>query len=187
MPPSTIPISKQLSLTTLTPADQPGIWELMHRIYPPAYHNFWPDGGRWYVGSLYNPAHFAGELSVADTLYCSIRWEGDVVGIVRVVDHQPLPEQPERRASKLHRLYLDQRVHGRGIGRTVIEWVIATRRARGQELLWLDTMEQAPAARAFYQQLGFTESAYVQLDMPLLYPSMRGMYRVALPLHDAQM
>ena len=106
----TVPLSAGLSLTALTSADQTVIMALMQRIYPPAYHNFWPDSGQWYLHSLYNPDHFAQELAEPHTEYRCIHHRGEPVGIVRVIDGKPLPEQPDRRASKLHRLYLDQRV-----------------------------------------------------------------------------
>ena len=177
-----IPLSTGLSLAALTPADQPVIMALMQRIYPPAYHHFWPDGGQWYLTSLYNLNNFAQELAEPNTEYRAIQYQEEPVGIVRVVDGKPLPEQPDRGASKLHRLYLDQRVQGRGVGRQVLDWVMTGRRAQDRELLWLDVMERAPGARRFYERAGFAEAAYVQLDLPLLYPAMRGMYRMAVSL-----
>ena len=68
------------------------------------------------------------------------------------------------------------------MGRQVLDWVIDSRRTQDQELLWLDAMERAPGARRFYARAGFAEAAYVQLDLPLLYPGMRGMYRMAVSL-----
>ena len=176
------PLSANLRLRPLQPSDQPAVWSLMQRIYPPAYAHLWPDGGEWYLNSQYAPENFLQELAQPRAQYCSVDYRGQSVGILRLVDDLPLVDRPDVRASKLHRLYLDQAVQGRGIGKRVMRWAIDSRRAGGYELLWLEAMDSAPAALAFYARMGLTRTGAFTLDMPLMYPSLRGMYRLATPL-----
>jgi GNAT superfamily N-acetyltransferase len=178
-------LTGSITLHTLSVADQPHLYRLMQRIYPPVYAYLWPDGGRWYVHSQYNERKVARELADETAAYYFVRLDGQPVGIVRMEDDRPLPERPGLRASKLHRLYLDPAIHGRGVGRVVMEWVSGSRRDMGYDLIWLEAMDTATAALAFYERMGFTITAPFTLPTPLMYPGCRGMYRMAADLEDA--
>ena len=179
---SEIILSRTLQLRPLTPADHPVLQALMQRIYPPAYAHLWPDGGAWYLRRQYGRANYLRELAEPNAVYHFVLHYGEPTGIVRLVKGTSLVDQPTVRACKLHRIYLDQAIHGQGIGKQIIQWTIDTCRQQGFDLLWLEAMDTAPAALAFYERMGFTRSGAFRLDMPLMYPSLRGMYRLALPL-----
>jgi GNAT superfamily N-acetyltransferase len=176
------PLSAELSLTPVQYHDQGELCELMQRIYPPVYAHMWPDGGQWYLESQYNERQLAGELGEEGAEYHFVRLHDRAVGILRLVDDRPLPDRPDRRGSKLHRLYLDPAIHGRGVGRAVMDWAIRTRAAAGLDLFWLEAMDSAAAALAFYERMGFRRTAPFELDMPLMYPGCRGMHRMAVEL-----
>ncbi|NJB86075.1 GNAT superfamily N-acetyltransferase [Lewinella marina] len=169
----------EISYAPLRESDQPQLAELMDRIYPPAYAHFWPDGGRWYLDSQYGPENFAREMADPAAVYQFVLYEGREVGIVRTLPGLSPPEQPGASATKLHRLYLDPRLHGRGLGRRVVEDVSRSSRQRGDELLWLEAMDTSSPALAFYDRLGFARLSHFTLDMPRMYPARRGMWRLA--------
>ena len=168
-----------LEYEAIGPADQPRLFALMQRIYPPSYAYLWPDDGAWYVESQYGEENFRRELAEPGAAYAFVRCADRDVGIVRTLAGRPLPDVPGRPATKLHRLYLDPAVHGRGIGRGVMGKVVADCRSRGDALVWLEAMDSSAAALAFYARLGFVRTAPFRLDMPLMYPARRGMWRMA--------
>ncbi|WP_224243001.1 acetyltransferase [Hyalangium gracile] len=71
--------------------------------------------------------------------------------------------------SKLDALFIDPAVHGRGIGRRMVEFARA-----GHDVMDLDVNEANDAARAFYEHMGFVRIGRSPLDdqgrpMPLLH------------------
>ncbi len=173
---------EELRFHPITAADQPALLSLMKRIYPPVYAYLWPDGGDWYVESQYGSANVARELADPVADYRFMVWGGEPVGILRFVPGLPLADRPDSTATKLHRLYLDPAVQGRGIGRGAIAFVEEACRTRGEEWLWLEAMDSAPAAISFYERLGFRRVAPFTLEMPRMLPRYRGMWRMAKPL-----
>ena len=174
--------SQQLTFLPITADDQPRLLDLMQRIYPPVYAHFWPDGGHWYVQSQYNQENFQRELQEAGADYRFVTVGDTAVGIVRTIADRSPPELPGRRAGKLHRLYLDPAVHGQGIGGQVVQFALAQSRQRKEGLLWLEAMDSAPAALAFYERMAFEQLSHFTLDMPKMYPARRGMWRLAKEL-----
>lgn len=172
------PAQLNLTFTPVTATDQARLLSLMQRIYPPAYAHFWPDGGEWYVESQYGQKNFAREMEDSTAGYEFICQAGRPVGIVRTLPGLPPPEHPEMAATKLHRLYLDQAVQGRGVGRSVIDRVAAASRERGDVGLWLEAMDSSVPALAFYERLGFSRLTHFTLEMPRMYPARRGMWRL---------
>ncbi|MBB4080118.1 GNAT superfamily N-acetyltransferase [Lewinella aquimaris] len=169
-----------IDLRPITPSDQGALMHLMQRIYPPAYAHFWPDDGAWYVESQFGEENFSREIQAVNAEYHFVLQKDLPVGIIRLLCNVSPPEHPEKRAMKLHRLYLDQAVQGRGLGRQAIEWAIGRARTTGHELLWLEAMTCAPRAIDFYTRMGFMHSASYTLHMPLMHPEMRGMCRMEL-------
>jgi ribosomal protein S18 acetylase RimI-like enzyme len=76
--------------------------------------------------------------------------DGDVgLGCVAL---RPLDEH----AAEVKRMFVDPHARGRGIGRALMERVIAEARARGYRTLRLGTLHDMDAAQALYRSLGFT-------------------------------
>ena len=77
-----------------------------------------------------------------------IRSGGDIVGSVGV-------ERLEGGMAELHRLYVEAALRGRGLGRALVEVVLAWCRAEGigHLLLWSDT--RFDRAHLLYERLGF--------------------------------
>lgn len=67
----------------------------------------------------------------------------------------------------LAELYVVPALRGRGIGRALMEEVLATVRARGGDYIHLGTSEDDIAARALYARMGFTNREGP--DGPIMY------------------
>lgn len=63
----------------------------------------------------------------------------------------------DRRAAELHRLYVDRRWHGLGVGRELLAHVCDAAAASGGLALWLKVWERNARAIAFYRKCGFVD------------------------------
>ncbi len=173
-----ITISNELALQTIEIENQEELYELMKRIYPPAYRNYWKDEGSWYVNDLYTFHSVQKELSEKDTDYYFVILENQIIGIFRIVYHVNPYNEIDESFVKLHRLYLDQTIQNKGIGKKLMKWLIDKVKREGYPKLWLDAMEKQPQALYFYQKLGFEIIDKVSLDFPLLIDEYRGMFKM---------
>jgi len=57
---------------------------------------------------------------------------------------------------EIHRFYVDQRWHGRGIARPLMDACVDAVRGFGGRTAWLSVWEKNPRAQAFYAKAGFT-------------------------------
>jgi ribosomal protein S18 acetylase RimI-like enzyme len=65
------------------------------------------------------------------------------------------PCVPARRPAEIHRIYVDQRWHGKGIAQTLMSEMLGAARRGGADQVWLGVWERNPRAIAFYEKLGF--------------------------------
>lgn len=86
-------------------------------------------------------------------------YDGDAVaGFAQVRRHDP-PACVEGPAPvELHRFYVDQRWHGRGVAAALMAECVAVVRAFGGRTVWLSVWEHNPRARAFYAKCGFRQT-----------------------------
>lgn len=151
-----ISISEELSLRNIKKEDSSILYALMQRIYPPAYLDYWKDGGKWYVNDLYNVDNIQKELSEENTDYFFVLLEGNIIGIMRLVYGLDINYEKDIDYVKLHRLYLDQNIQNKGIGYQIMTWLIHFSKEKGYPKLWLEVMEKQHQAVHFYRKLNFT-------------------------------
>lgn len=192
-----IQISDALHLESITLEDQPALFKVMQRIYPPAYAHFWEDQGHWYLDKIYGLDNLTKELQEEGSYYYFVRSylpanevsestssesnkefssEYKTIGILKVIENCPYPEQPNRLGFKIHRIYLDASVHGEGIGKKLMQYAEERAKETNHTLLWLDAMDQHPQAMSFYKNLGYTKGGVQYLDFELLHDIYRPMW-----------
>jgi len=127
------------------PADAPAVIRLIGRVFAE-------------YGFVWQPAAEVPDLVAFDRHYAPphgaffvVREAGEVVGSVGV-------ERLPNGAAELHRLYLDARLRGRGLGRALVDAVIGWCRAEGIRhlVLWSDT--RFDRAHALYEQMDFRQT-----------------------------
>lgn len=178
-----IAISDQLQLIPITIDDQEVLYTLMKRIYPPAYSHFWEDKGQWYLDTLYTKTNLKKELLEKGSYYYFIGFRESVlskttthIGILKVIENHTYPELPEYRGFKVHRIYLDQTIQGKGIGKQIIQYTEKRALQTNHQIIWLDAMDKHPQAMHFYQRLGFEKGGLQLLDFELLHAPYRPMW-----------
>ena len=173
-----IPISKELHLQKIKLQDHSVLYDLMKRIYPPAYIDYWKDDGVWYVNDLYNKENFEKELTEEKSDYFFVVLEDHIIGIIRIVYGINTYYKTDDNYVKLHRLYLDQTIQNKGLGYKIMIWLIESSKEKGYKNLWLEVMEKQHQALHFYQKLGFYEVDKVLIDFPLVFDEYRGMFKM---------
>jgi len=178
-----IQVSNTLKLTEITIGDQEKLFDLMTRIYVPVYEHFWEDQGKSYIESLYNDINLKKELEDLNACYYFVHYTNEVIGILRILKDAPLSDVPIKKAAKIHRIYLDPKIQGKGLGKTLLNWVEIMAKDSGKDIIWLEAMDQQQAAVGFYKSVGFVVSGTFSFNSKIMHAPLRGMYRMWKSLH----
>ena len=172
----TIQINQNIRLESITNSTSNELFQLMKEVYPLAYDYFWEDGGNWYVNSQYSEENISKELGQENADYFFVLWKGERVGNFRIVWDEPLLNfQKEVKSVKLHRVYLHTKTQGKGIGKTLLQWLEKQAIKKQYELIWLDAMDEKPQAFNFYKKLGYQYHSHCFLPFDLLHDEYRKM------------
>lgn len=166
-------LSDQLKLVPVQTDDQSILFQLMETIYKSAYSEFWEDGGDWYLNLIYNPRQVEKELARSRSHYFFVEWNDQKIGILKY-DYPFSPREISiPNAMKLHRLYLHQDSHGKGVAKQLIHHCEAEARRANLDFIWLEAMSKKPQAKRFYEKMGFETIYQYTLSFDLLLPENR--------------
>lgn len=154
--------------------DQSILYRLMDEIYRDSYRYIWKDQGDWYLNLIYNPETLRKELSRDRSHYFFVEADDRKIGILKY-DFPFSPRELEIPESmKLHRLYLHQDFHGKGIAQLLVDHCEEVARENNLKSIWLEAMECQPQAKRFYEKMGFELVMTYQLDFETMHPQYRG-------------
>ncbi|KAK8088518.1 N-acetyltransferase [Apiospora hydei] len=115
-----------------------------------------------FMAANYSAAAMAAELQDPDKLTLIARAQDDeaIVGIVQLVRKQTDACLRGDAAEKccLQRLYVDPRVHGRGVGTRLIGALEEKARTEGFKEIWLTVWEENLQAHRLYERLGYRKA-----------------------------
>lgn len=175
-------LSHDVSLKPITIKEQKKLFCLMQKIYPQTYQHLWEDGGEWYINKLYSLENVEKELSEPNTPYYFVLFRQEIVGILRIQNACLLPEYADQSASKLQRIYLDIKVQGKGVGKLLMDFTARQSKQYGSTILWLEVMDTQQVAIRFYEKMGYQIVGPASIELDLLYPHLRGMYKMCKTL-----
>ncbi|GGG93283.1 spermidine/spermine N(1)-acetyltransferase [Polaribacter pacificus] len=173
-----IQITPKLSLQTINDTDCDLLFSLMKEVYPKAYAHFWKDDGSWYLSSQYSKTNILKELSQEKSDYYFVLFNNEIIGNFRVVWDEKLAGIPTEKQLKLHRIYLDSKVQGEGIGKTLLSWLESNAKEKNYQTIWLDAMNEQAQAFEFYKKLGYQYHSHCFLDFTLLKDEVRKMSQI---------
>ena len=171
-----ITVTEEIALRAIKTEDSAILLNLMHRIYKPVYERLWLDDGSWYVNETYSKANIERELDDERSHYYFVLRESDIIGILRVVPGEGIPGFEGSDVVKLHRIYLDPQIIGKGIGQTLITWVEEKFCRQPNSVMWLEVMDTEVRAIKFYEKLGFETVGKKTLGFAMMRSELRGMY-----------
>lgn len=171
-------ITQNIHLQSITKNDCIELFELMTDVYPKSYDYFWNDGGEWYLHFIYDEAKVLKELAEENTFYFFVLFNNEKIGVLRIQHGEIFPTLADKKATKLHRIYLHPKVHGMGVGQALMNWTIEETRKQGNEILWLEAMDTKTDALRFYEKCGFEIINHVTLPYDGIFVDLRGMYQL---------
>jgi GNAT superfamily N-acetyltransferase len=171
-----IKIDKSISLQRLKLSDQSALFVLMKKIYTPVYAHLWPDNGEWYLNKIYGKENFEKDIADTQGRYFFVLLEGAKIGILFLQYDKILENFPAKKTLKLNKIYLDPAIHGKSIGKKIMQWINEEARRSKCEIIWLEAMDSQEQAIKFYEKCGFKIISKFQLDIEMMYPKLKGMY-----------
>ncbi|MEL6971506.1 MAG: GNAT family N-acetyltransferase [Bacteroidota bacterium] len=173
-----ITLNARLQLVPVSAQQADQMHPLMTACYPPVYAHLWEDGANWYLRETYNAKRVRQDLQKPASPYYWVHWDGEAVGILWLHEEECSPDFPDQPALKLQRIYLHPKVHGNGIGKAVVEYVVGQAEKLNKQIVWLEAMDTQESAHQFYEKVGFRKSGTFRLTFERMHPHYRGMVRM---------
>lgn len=170
-----ITLNKNIQLEHITIYSQSRLLSLIQRIYPTVYKHLWKNEDcSFYINKFYNPKQLQKELLEKDSEYYFIIYNNKTVGICRIQFNKPL--NVNKTEVYINRIYLGSEAQGKGVAKTIFNWIEIRAKEKKCELLWLKVMDTQKQAIKFYTKQDFKVNSKTSLDFNLLHKPLRGMY-----------
>lgn len=139
-----------------TPAQAQSLDAMARRIWEETFaHGYQQADLDAYLAHAYGPTgRLIADLSNPAFEWRIAYWQGEPVGYAKLTP--PWLEQADPDDLQLSQLYVARDWHGRGIAHALMDWTLATARARHAAALLLTVFENNHRAIAFYGKYGFT-------------------------------
>lgn len=172
-----IEVSDNIHLKAIKIEDQPKLLKLVKQIYPPAYEHLWVNKNcSFYFTKFYSLEHLKLELSDQNAAYYFVIYKSVTVGIFRLVYNTQFKDFPSVKSVYVNRIYLSTDAQGKGIAKTLFNWMYKKAAEKNCEIIWLKAMDSQMQALRFYEKQNFRNSKPTQLNFELMHPHPRGMY-----------
>jgi len=156
------------------PADAGLLKQVAIRCYTPYYADLWEAGGmEAYLGATYEPVRLMSEIADPNLQFELAYLGGEAVGFSKL--HLRCDRAGTENAAYLERVYIAPSVTGTGVGRRLIERMLAKALDAGRDWIWLQAMADAEKPLARYRALGFAACERTRLDAPRVRPGRAAM------------
>ena len=115
-----------------------------------------------YALESFGQARIEAELNDANSTFFIAELNGKAVGYAKLRENSKADCLKNENAVELQRIYLLERVKGKGVGVALLKRCLKAARAKGYETLWLGVWELNSAALEFYEKAGFIKAGEVQ-------------------------
>jgi ribosomal protein S18 acetylase RimI-like enzyme len=161
-----IKVSKQIELHPIKLTDWEKLKALMNEIYLPIYDYLWSDSGKLYLSQIYSYENLKTELNVSDSLFYFVQYESKTIGILK------LSKLLSKKTIHLQRIYLHPQCVGKGIGKSLFNWIENTFKFDFR-LLTLEVMKSESKAVRFYEKMGMTFAQTSELNFKNIKPEFK--------------
>lgn len=142
--------------------------DLLHEIalqsYNDTYQYLWKDGGTSYLNTFYKKDIFKNELSATNIYYFLIYEDKNAIGYFKLKE-SAIESYSADECMELDKLYLLKKYTGKGIGKTIMNYILSFSKEKNRSILWLKVMESSPA-RFVYEKSGFVPINKYDLTYP---------------------
>jgi GNAT superfamily N-acetyltransferase len=132
---------------------------LAQQIWPETYGNtLSPDQMKYMMELMYSPNSLRRQMVEEHHQFLMVEQDEEPIGFASWSD------SPDAGVFKLHKLYVLPSRQGKGLGRTLLQYIFETIRAEGATKLRLN-VKRDNAARQFYERMGFAIIEEVNIDI----------------------
>lgn len=143
----------QLKECTLNSAEQLQALALQTFIDSYAASND-PDNFRKYLDKAFNLDQLKSEIAHPLMAYYFIFLGETLVGYIKLNEGAAQTDLKDPDALEVERIYILKDFQGKGLGRQLLDFALATAKAKGKSRLWLGVWEHNPSAIQFYTHYG---------------------------------
>ena len=141
-----------LKITKVSIEFIPEIKRLSDEIWKQVYPSVVPMAQiEFLLNNWYSTAALTEQMEQSGHQFILVEWNDEAVGYASY--SMKLANQPER--FRVHKLYLQPAMHGKGIGRAMLKYIATESMPLGCKELELNVHKRNPAV-GFYQHVGFT-------------------------------
>ncbi len=141
-----------LKITKVSIEFIPEIKRLSDEIWKQVYPSVVPMAQiEFLLNTWYSTDALTEQMEQSGHQFILVEWNDEAVGYASY--SMKLADQPER--FRVHKLYLQPAMHGKGIGRAMLKFIAAESMPLGCKELELNVHKRNPAV-GFYQHVGFT-------------------------------
>ncbi len=108
-----------------------------------------------YIEQAFNEDQIRAAFKEPDATFFLAFQNDELAGYARVRNNQE--EIHDLQALELHRIYVDNKIIGRGIGKILLDYCLEYARSQNKKSMWLGVWEKNIRAREFYKKHGFKE------------------------------
>lgn len=117
-----------------------------------------PESMKAYLEKAYNLQQLEKELSNDDSAFYFLFSDEKIAGYMKVNTGEAQSEQMGENSFEVERIYIKQKYHKQGLGKSLIKKAIDLAREQNKESIWLGVWERNENAIAFYKKLGFVRT-----------------------------
>src|SRR5215204_520337 len=110
-----------------------------------------------YIHESFGLTKICAEIEVQATEFFIIFLDGHAVGYAKLRTDSVVACVRNETAIELQRIYVVERVFGRGVGERLLKHCFETAKSKGFETLWLGVWEENRRAQKFYKKHGFRQ------------------------------
>lgn len=138
------------------PADLPAIDALFRASFTATFGHLYAPADLAKFLAKFTPQAWAQEFAAPDYAFRLAEDAEGLAGYAKI-SALTLPAETSAPAIELRQLYLAERAKGSGAAQALMDWAIASARARGAAELWLSVYVDNDRAKRFYVRNGFED------------------------------
>ena len=149
-------MTPETTIRQATPADAATLAEFAERVFDEVFSPGNDEGDMAsYLREAFSPEIQRAEITGEGSIVLLAEQAGTLAGYLHIAP-APTPEcVAGGPAVELKRLYVEPSLHGRGIGKKLLDEGLTRARAAGARCIWLGVWENNTKAQAFYTREGF--------------------------------
>jgi len=158
----------ELAIRRAGPADAEMLSRLSTETFWEAYSenpNSDNDDIKAYMAEAYAVDLLTEELESDSIVFLIAEFDGETAGYARLVIGNTAEGVKGRAPMELSRIYLFEKFHGGGHGRTLLDACLEVAKANDCDVVWLSVWKFNPKAIGFYERMGFRPAGKILFDL----------------------